>query len=505
MLAFALAAVTIAAFWQVSSCEFLLYDDNFFVTANPNVTAGLTVRGVLWALRTMYGANWHPLTWLSYMGDVSLFGLNPAGHHLTSLAIHLASTIVLFLGLAAMTGNLRRSAIVAALFGVHPLRVESVAWIAGRGGILCGFFWMLAMLAYVRYARRPNVGKYLQVVILFSMGLLAKAMIVTFPFVLLLLDYWPLGRWQPRVPGFRGRAARLVLEKMPLILLTAAGSAVAFLAERETGAVRYLAELPLAARMSNAASAYGAYAWKTLWPADLSIAYRSVDMGTPAWVVACSGAFLIGASVIAVLAARRRPFLTVGWLWYLGTLLPVIGIVQIMTQAIADRYTYLPAIGLSIAVVWSVADAVSCRRWANRLVTACACLLVLALVWRTSKQVGYWQNGVTLFAHAVAVSPESWTAHNELGNALVQQGRPDEASPHLQQAFELNPSFRAEVLFKTGNSLALEGRYGEARVSYSRALQLLPSYMVLQRASVEKAIESVTVAEQIMINMQKRD
>ncbi len=344
-----LAAITFAVFGQTLNHEFVNFDDNDYVYENPVVAQGLTFRGIVWAFTHVHSANWHPLTWLSHMLDCQLYGLHPGGHHLTNVLLHIATVIVLFLVLRQMTGALWRSAFVAALFAIHPLRVESVAWVAERKDVLSGLFFMLTIGAYVRYARRPwSLARHGLVALLFAMGLMSKPMLVTLPVVLLLLDYWPLQRVEP------GKLSGLVLEKLPLFALSAASCAVTFLAQSQ--AIQSIGSFSLPLRLGNALAASMIYLGQIVYPAGLAAFYPYPLNGLPAWEVALAGLLLVGFSIVAWRERRKQPWLLMGWLWYLVMLLPVAGIIQVGVQAHADRYTYLPQIGVYMAVTWLAAE-----------------------------------------------------------------------------------------------------------------------------------------------------
>ena len=478
-----------AVFWQVRTHEFLKYDDQIYVTDNPHVKAGLTLKGVIWAFTTTHAGNWHPLTWLSHMLDCQLYGLKPAGHHLTSLVFHIASTLLFFLVLRQMTGALWRSGFVAALFALHPLHVESVAWVAERKDVLSTFFWMLTMWAYVRYAERPGLNRYLLVLLSFVLGLLAKPMLVTLPFVLLLVDYWPLGRFQfGQLSGYhrsntdkskdtsdqRSFPLRLVLEKIPLFALAAVSSLLTFLAQRSGGAVTSLESLPWETRMANALVSYVSYIGKMIWPDRLAVFYPYPDM-LPMWQVAGAGLLLGSVSLLVILAARRRPYLMVGWLWYLGTLVPVIGLVQVGEQAMADRYTYVPFIGLFIMIAMGVPDILSGWRYRRIVMAISAGLLLSIFMTVTWLQVQYWQNGVTLFEHSLEVTANNSISQFSLGIALDDQGRTQEAIVHYTEALRIKPD-NVEAHYNLGIALAQRGKNQEAIVHFTEALQIKPDH-----------------------------
>lgn len=465
-LALALAAVTIVAYAPVRHHEAIDLDDPGYVFDNPHVAAGLTSDGIAWAFTTGHAANWHPLTWISHMVDVTLFGLDPGAHHLVSLAFHVINTLLLFGVLAWLTGAVYPSAFVAALFGVHPTHVESVAWIAERKDVLSTCFWLLTMAAYGWYVRRPGVGRYLLVGILLALGLMAKPMLVTLPFVLILLDYWPLRRGLP----FRS----LVIEKLPLFAVVIASSIVTFIVQRQGGAMSTLDVMPISLRIGNALVSYVSYLWMTVWPANLAVFYPFPTRIAPA-AIAAATLLLVALSVVALRVARTRPYVLAGWLWYLGTLVPVIGVVQVGTQALADRYTYIPLIGIGIAVAWWAADAPARFR---QPLAAAAVVVVLALTVTTRAQVAHWQNSLTLWQHTVDVTTGNYRARNSLGAQLGNQGRPADAIVHFSEALRLAPD-RGEAFHihhNLGRALADLGRFDEAIPHYREALRLKPDY-----------------------------
>ena len=429
-----LIAVTLAAFWQVRDHEFVHYDDDKYVMENPHVPTGLTRESIKWAFTATHASNWHPLTWLSHMLDCQLYGLNPRGHHVSSLLFHAANTVLLFLVLRRMTGALWKSAFVAALFAIHPLHVESVAWVAERKDVLSTLFWMLTMLAYLRYVEKPTIQRYLPVLMLFALGLMAKPMLVTLPFVLLLMDYWPLGRLDNGLSVTRDRLKRywgLVREKLPLFALTAISCVVTFLVQRHGGAMPDLEWLPLDVRIANALVSYAKYIGKMLLPRHLAVLYPYPSGTLPLWQLAGAVFLLMYVSVMVFRSRQRYPYLAVGWAWYVGTLVPTIGIVQVGKQALADRYTYVPLIGLFIIIAWGVPDLVArwcvVSSWRRRriLLAVSATASILALMTCTWFQVGRWRDRISLYTHALRVTSNNATIHNNLGNALLAEGKID--------------------------------------------------------------------------------
>lgn len=437
---FLLLALTLAAYWRAPMNEFVDLDDGLYVYQNPHVQAGLTTGSVIWAFTAYHAGNWHPLTWLSHMVDWQIFGPKPWGPHLTNVLLHAINVLLLFLILSRMTGFLWRSAFVAALFAVHPLHVESVAWVAERKDVLSGLFWMLTTLAYIRCVERPGVSRYLLVVLLFALGLMAKPMLVTLPLVFLLLDYWPLARFSRKAKRGAATAWRLILEKSPLFALAAASCALTFLAQQSGGAVQSLETYSLAVRVGNALASYVRYLSMTVWPAGLAGFYPHPGDSLPVWHAFGAG-FLILVVSILVLRACKSGYMTVGWLWYLGTLVPVIGVFQVGGQAMADRYTYIPSIGLFVIAAWGAPELLQRMKWREtRAMSFTAAAIILALAIATSYQVGYWRNTITLFQRALAKGQDSWIAHNNLGRALANQGHVAEAMDHYNAALRIAPN-----------------------------------------------------------------
>ena len=472
-----LAVLITAVYWPVLHAGFLTYDDDLYVTANPHVLGGLTIRDVMWAFTAYHAANWHPLTWLSHALDCECFGRNAGGHHAVSVLLHVANTVLLFWVLRRMTGATWWSAGVAALFGVHPLDVESVAWVAERKTVLSGLFWMLAMWGYVRYVERPTRGRYAAVVGWYAMGLMAKPMVVTLPFVLLLLDYWPLGRtrWVPSVVGNNAplRFGELVREKLPFFALAAVSCGVTIWAQHSAGAINSLERLPLGARMANAVVSYVWYMEKAVWPSGLAVFYPYRVW--PPGAVIMAGAILVAVSGVVIRRVRREPHLAVGWFWFLGALAPAIGLVQVGSQSMADRYTYLPLIGLFIMLCWSVPSR-AMERWHLKAITCVAAAAVLAVCAALSRvQVEYWRDSETLFRRALDVTRDNWVAHDGLGVVLEQTGRISEAIGHLEQALRIKPDF-AEAHYNLGVALMASGRIPEAIEHYQQALRIKPDY-----------------------------
>ena len=471
-LALGLVAAVSVAYWPVRRFGFVRFDDPLYVTENPHVLGGMTWNAVRWSFGAGYAANWHPLTWMSHMLDVQLFGVDPGAHHLMNVVLHAVTTVLLFAVLLRMTGAIWPSGLVAALFGLHPIHVESVAWIAERKDVLSALFWMLTLWAYTGYARQPSRRRYGWVTLFFALGLMAKPMVVTLPFVLLLLDVWPLQRldWHSARTSLRP----LLLEKAPLFALSAASSAITFLAQREGGTVASSVRLPLPDRLGNATIAYVTYIQKALWPAHLA-AYYPYPRVIPASLVAISTLVLVVATAAAVRIGAHRPYVLVGWLWYLGTLIPTIGLVQVGTQSMADRYSYLPLIGLFIVVAWGLRDITEGH--SKRRVTAAvamSALLVLCIA-ATRRQVRHWENSQALWTHAIAVTTDNYAAHTYLGNALATAGDVDGAIAQYVEALRIRPDF-PEAHNNIGPALASQGKTDAAISHFIAAIRLRPNY-----------------------------
>jgi hypothetical protein len=476
----ALAASVVFVYGQTRHFDFVHLDDPAYVSDNPHVTAGLTTAGIAWALTTGHAANWHPMTWVSHMVDVQLWGLDAGMHHLSSVLLHLVNALLLFLLIRRLTGALGPSAFVAAIFAVHPTHVESVAWIAERKDVLSACFWILTIGAYAWYVERPAVTRVIVVIVLFGFGLMAKPMVVTLPFVLLLLDWWPLGRAihapaSVTTPGrTRLRWSALVREKIPLFCLAAVSSVVTVIAQQRGGAVSTLEEVPATDRIANAIVSYVAYIGKLVWPVDLTMYYPRPASMPVAWV----GGVALGLVLVswwALRSARQRPYLAVGWFWYLGVLVPVIGLIQVGVQGMADRYSYLPSIGLSIAVAFGAADLTRRRRAWRLAAIGLAGAAVVALAVVAHRQTRYWKNNVTLFAHAsqITLGQTPAQAHQSLGTTLLSQRRVDEAIAHFQEWVRLEPE-RADAHLLLGSALAQAGRLPDAIGVLTRAVSLAP-------------------------------
>ncbi|MBN1818519.1 MAG: tetratricopeptide repeat protein [Sedimentisphaerales bacterium] len=467
---FLLLAIALV-FGQTVGHEFVNYDDDQCVYKNPIVQRGLTLEGFRWAFTYGDIGHWHPLTWLSHMLDCQIYGLQAGGHHLTNVVLHAGTAVLLFLVLWRMTGFLWRSAFVAAVFAVHPLRAESVAWVAERKDVLSGLFFMLTLWAYVGYVRRPTSIRYGAVVLLFALGLLSKNMLVTLPFVLLLLDYWPMNRITDFTPG---SWLRLAAEKWPLFALTIASCVITFLVPEE---LLYTdTRLPLVLRMENALVSYVIYLWQMIYPTGLACLYPYATGHLPFWQVAAALGFLAAMSWVIFSLRHKHPYLIVGWLWYLGMMIPVIGIVQISHYAHADRYTYLPQIGVWIGVTWGVAQVASSwrhRRWVVGVASTLVLLFLMGFAWR---QTSYWRNSETLWTHTLAYTAHNMIAHSNLGNALAERGKVEAAIVHYQKALEINPDYPV-AHNNLGNTMANLGQVDAAITHYQKALRTNPNFI----------------------------
>ena len=466
-----LSVVTLIAYWGAANNDFIGFDDPQYVAENPRVQKGLDRETAVWTLTTTDVGNWHPLTWLSLMVDRELFGMNPPGYHWTSVILHLLGGLFLFAGLSRMTALPWQSGLVATLFLIHPLHVESVAWVAERKDVLSGLFWMMGIWCYARYAERPGFVRYLWVVFTFVCGLLSKPMVVTFPFVLLLLDWWPLGRAGSGRPSW----VRLVGEKVPLFILSAAGCVITFIVQKEGQAMPSLSVMPLTDRLANATISYAAYLGKTFWPVGLSIFYP-YNL-PPAFVYWVSVLFLLTViTVISILMRHRRPYLIVGWLWYLGTLVPVIGLVQVGSQAMADRYTYLPLVGVFVMTVWGCKELLDGYRRRRAIWVFVSTAMVLTLVFMTRIEVSYWKDTSTLFGRALRNTERNFMAHQILADDMVKGGDLVGAESHYREAIRIKPAFK-QAYNRLGHLMMIQGKQDEAGRLLAKALQIDPKFV----------------------------
>ena len=484
-----LVLITLIAYWQLPSHDFLRFDDNEFITKNIHVHEGITRESIAWAFSITDYAYWHPLTWLSHILAFQLFGLKASMHLLINLFLHIASTLLLFFVLRRMTGSLWKSAFVAALFALHPLNVESVAWASECKNVLSTFFWMLTMLTYARYAERPGFYRYLVTFFVFALGLMAKPMLVTLPFVLFLFDYWPLCRFKLAQSDGMGygfsksipfvsrwsQVLRLVLEKVPFLSLSAVCIYLSSLSVQHLGIVISTASVPMKLRVYNALVSYVSYIKKMVWPHNLAVYYPYPE-SIPFWKVAGAALFLVCVSILVFRALRSKPYLAVGWLWYIGTLVPAIGLIQAgLWPSIADRFAYVPLIGLFIVIAWGVPDLVARWRYKKIVLATTAMALLLTFTAATWFQNRYWQNSVTLFSHNVNLTQNNSVAHNILGSALQQQGKLIEAISHYAKALKINSNY-AEAHNNLGYTLTRQNHYKEAIYHYNEALRINPTY-----------------------------
>jgi tetratricopeptide (TPR) repeat protein len=451
-----LALAAIALYNPVTRAPFLNLDDAVYVTDNPQVRAGLTWHTVAWAFHTSEAANWHPITWLSHALDCQIFGLNPEGPHTINVLLHAANAVLLFLILQSATGLAWRSLAVAALFALHPMNVESVAWIAERKNVLSMFFFLLALAAYGWYVRRPSVGRYLAVTAAFALGLMTKPQVITFPFALLLLDYWPLCRLG------RSSLGKLVWEKVPWLALSAASAAITL--KVQTDATQ--GKLSPWIHLGNAAISYVKYLGKAFWPVNLAPVYPHPELAISVWAAALSAFVIVALTILAVIFRQRRPFF-VGWFWFLGTLVPMIGLVQVGVQAMADRYAYIPLLGIFVIVCWGIADLINLSHIPLAVSAVGTAAILLTLGVALHRQVGFWRDNVTLWTHTLAITEGNYLAEDSLATALIDQGRMEEALPHLQRARFLRPDDPLAAL-NIASYEQVHGNYQAALEGYAR-------------------------------------
>jgi Flp pilus assembly protein TadD len=469
--ALGLAVLTVVVYLPALGHDFVGYDDGTYVTENEQVLRGFTLPGVAHAFRTGETGTWQPLALLSHMLDCEMFGVRPWGHHLTSILLHAANTFLLAVALIRMTGSVAPSLFVAAVFGLHPLHVESVAWVSERKDVLSALCWMLTLLTYVQYVRRPDVPRYLLVLAAFGLGLMAKPMLVSLPFILLFLDHWPFRRWDKFE---RGHHFLVLWEKAPLFALAIAAGVLTVIVQRGAEATSSFEALPLSMRVNNALVSYAAYIHKTLWPADLAVYYPHPRDTLSLWTVIGCTAILLLITVVTLAMRRQQPWLVVGWFWYLSALGPVIGLIQVGTQAMADRYSYIPMIGLSIMAAWGVPAVLRFPR-DGVVLRALAVVLLSALTWRMSIQLSYWRDSETLFRHALDVTDRNEVARMGLAITLIAQGRNEEALPHLEAALDLNPT-SPDAHYHYALACARLGRTEEAKTHYEKTLEINPRH-----------------------------
>lgn len=473
-----LIVTSCAAFGRIAGNDFINFDDDYYITENNQIKSGINSGSIKWAFTSLAVSNWHPLAWVSHMMDWSLFGPNASGHHLVSLLLHVGAVILLFLFLNKTTNNIWPAAFAAAFFALHPLRVESVAWVSERKDVLSMFFGMASLYAYAFYVESQKLSKYLLCLILFALALMSKPMLVSLPFVLMLLDYWPLGRWQKVWSGpIESRyqfAGKLLWEKAPFILLTIASIIVTFLAQDKGNSIITVESLNFYQRLSNAIFSYVAYLGKIFWPADLAVFYP-YQLSIPLWKILAFALILILITIAVLYYIKKLPFLFVGWFWYLGTLVPVIGLVQVGTQSMADRYTYLPSIGIAIVLAWLIPFLFQRTGLRKKLLFSMAIAIVCVLGFLTWMQCGYWKDSTTLFNHALRVTKDNYLAHNNFGVALSTQEIIKEAINHYDEAIRIKPDY-AEAYYNRGTSYNKIGEYERSIEDFGISIRIKPDY-----------------------------
>lgn len=474
----ALVVITLSVYVQVGNHEFLSYDDDVYVTGNPHVASGITGKNIIWAFTSVgeRTGNWHPVTWLSHMTDVQFYGMNPGGHHITNVVIHTLSSLFLLLLLFRFTGSLMQSAFVAAMFALHPMHVESVAWVAERKDVLSAFFWFLTLIFYCEYVSKLKPALFILSLFCFVLGLMSKPMLVTLPMIMLLMDFWPLNRYQPeeREQGHRllKRVTTLVVEKIPFFAFSLLSGIVAIYAQHNVGATTSLYSLHFMLRMENALISYVKYIYKTLWPHDLAILYP-MSKSFQLWQVIGSLIILFLVSVTVIRAGRRFPYLLVGWFWFLITLVPVIGLIQVGSQSMADRYSYIPSIGLFVMAAWGIADLARGFKYPKGILTLLAGAVIVASAVLTWQQLGYWRDNVSLYRHTLQVTTGNLTINYMLGKALAQKGDQDGAIRQFQEALKTNP-YDTKTHGSLGIAFADKGDLDAAIRQFQEVLRINP-------------------------------
>ncbi|HEY4743051.1 MAG TPA: tetratricopeptide repeat protein [Desulfuromonadaceae bacterium] len=475
----ALVVITLAVYIRAGHFQFINFDDNLYVTKNPHVAGGFTTNNIVWAFTTFDYSYWHPITWLSHMADVQLFGMKAGGHHLTNVVIHTLSSLLVLITLFRMTGALWQSSFIAALFALHPMHVESVAWVAERKDVLCALFWFLTIIAYAEFTKRRKPALYVLSLFSFILGLMSKPMIVTLPLVMLLMDFWPLNRFQgmddhPNLSQrLRRRLPPLIIEKIPFFACSLLSGIVTIYGQYRFGAMSDLTVFPLRLRMENALVAYIRYIIKTIWPLDLAVFYP-FPPSLPLWQVITSLAALLSISVAALRVARQRPYVPVGWFWFLITLVPVIGLTQVGNQSMADRFSYIPGTGLFMIVAWGFSDMTKGLRRRERILTVLASAVIVASAALTWRQIGYWRDSVTLYRHSLQVTSGNNLIYGNLGAALVENGEMDAAIQAMREAIRINPLF-VDGHHNLGIALAEKGELDAAIREYQVALGISPN------------------------------
>lgn len=480
LICIALVITILAVYWQTGNNQFLSYDDNDYVTENPHVENGITGNNIIWAFTSVEANNWHPITWLSHMADVQLYGMNPRGHHLTNVAIHIVSSLLLLLFLFRLTGSLYKSSFVAALFALHPLHVESVAWIAERKDVLSAFFWFLTLIFYVEYVLKRKHALYMLALLFFVLGLMSKPMMVTLPVVMLLIDFWPLNRFRDEDKlGLRQLSRRvlvLVKEKFPFFACSVVSCAITIYAQHKGGAMGSLDAIPFGLRIENALISYVKYIGKTVWPHDLAVLYI-YSSSLPLWQSIGSLLLLLIVSGITIRLRHRHPYLAVGWLWFLVTLMPVIGLIHVGNQSMADRYTYIPLVGLFIMAAWGVADLTKGVRHRAGILVLLSGAVIIASAALTWQQLGYWHDSFSLFRHTLQVTTDNYIIHNNLGGALENKGEVDSAIQEYQIALLISPNY-AIAHYNLGVALAKKGDQDSAINEFQKAVTIKPNLFI---------------------------
>ena len=470
----------IVVYYQTKNFDFVLLDDDVYITNNPFVAGGWRSENIKWAFLNSHGGFWIPLTWLTYMVDSQLHGLDAGYYHITNLIFHIINTLLLFTIFRQMTGDIWQSGFIAALFALHPVHVESVAWVSERKDLLFGFFWLLTMWSYHHYVKQPAVWRYSLVILFFVAGLMSKPMIVTLPFVLLLCDYWPLKRFQfkkyqlPDVAYPKISIVKMVLEKVPLIILSIGASVLTFMQQQAHGAVSSIENSPINQRLANALISYVKYLAKMLWPHDLTAMYP-YPPAIPFWQIAGACLLLAFISLLTMKHFAKHPYLAIGWLWFLGTFIPVIGIIKIGSHAMADRYTYITFIGLYVMIAWGVPGMLNQFRYKKIVLASAAVALIVVLMITAKSQTSYWANSIRLFNHSIEVSQNNFLAHRNLGLALSYRGQLDEAVEHFKQALSINPK-SAKCYNDIGTYLMLKGKYDDSIGYFKKALSFQPNF-----------------------------
>ncbi|CAN2043701.1 protein O-mannosyl-transferase [Candidatus Magnetomoraceae bacterium gMMP-13] len=474
-----LTLLILAAYGQIRNFDFAGFDDKLYVTENSHVQSGFTCKSIAWAFTTYCSANWHPVTWLSHILDYEIYGLNPGGHHWTNLLFHTANSILLFFILYQMTGALWQSAFVAALFALHPLHVESVAWISERKDVLSTFFAFLSIGAYYRYVKKPGFINYFLIFLFLSLGLMAKPMLVTLPFILILFDFWPLERFQfeknDKIFSVFSKNFPLILEKIPLFIPVIISSVLTFIAQHSEGAVKSLESLPFKTRLANAIVSYVQYIIKAVYPNKLAVFYPHPGKSLPAWQIIGAVLLLLLSLFFAIRMLKKYKYAAVGLFLYLGTLVPAIGLVQVGAQAMADRYTYIPLIGIFIIITWGITDLTATWHYKKIILIISSLLIISGMTASTFFQTGHWKNSVELFEHAVKVTDNNCLAHNNLGVALFEKGRLDKTMIHYKEALRIKPDY-SEALYNMATLLYNQGNIEESALYYKKALKVNPDY-----------------------------